>query len=433
VAVVNSVGERLREARLARQLTQEQLAKGLATKGFISQVERNRATPSLAKLRLLAERLGLPLGHFTGDPAPLEVTYLRKSAELAVKAKEPDRALALVDEAAALTLTANERADLLRIKGTALDEMHRLPEALVAHQNAAALAPVDDPELNGAIYCEIATVLNEQEQFNSAVEAGLRALQWLDRSKHADPGLRARILTNLGRSTYYLGQLDQAHAYMSRGLEAASDGESLHRIAGAHMSLGVTARARGNLDEAIEHCNRALEMWARLGQERSANRVLNNIGDVHFAAGRRRLAWDFQERCLVRSRELGDDFMIGCTALELARYALAEGELDLAVGFAQESQAAAQRDGDHMRQAVATAIEGAASDRLGRPAIAKRLFRTAMTMLLEREVAGKLAEVCAMYAELLQRRGEADRAFVFMRVAAERDFSKLPALMRARK
>jgi len=430
---MNSVGERLRQARLARGLTQEQLASGLATKGFISQVERNRATPSLAKLRLMAERLGLPLGHFTGDRSPLELSYLRKSAQLAIKAGEPDRALHLLEEAAAHTMTANERADLQRISGMALDALHRLPEALVAHQTAAAAAPPDDPELNGAIYAEIGTILNQQEQFNSAVEAGLRALQWLERSKHADPALRSRVLTNLGRSCWSLGQLEQAHAFHTQALEAATDAESLFRIANARMALGITARAKGQLDAAIEHCNRALEIHARIKQERAANRILNNIGDVHYAAGRKAQAWDFQHRCLRRAREIVDDFEIGVAAGELARYALEAGEEADALEFARESQRASERSKDHLHQALAAAIEGAAAEKLGHKKLADRQFRAATKMLIERNAAGKLSEVCAMYADILRSRGENDRAYAVMRMAAARDFSKLPALLKTGK
>ena len=427
---MNSVGERLREARLARGLTQEELARGVATKGFISQVECNRATPSLAKLRLIAERLGLPLGHFTGDHSPLEFTYLRKSAELAVKAKEPAQSLVLVDEASPLTRTANERADLQRIRGMALDALGRLPEALVALQTATADAPPDDPELNGAIYTEIATVLNEQEQFNFAVEAGRRALLWLNRAKHGDPVVRARVLTNLGRSCWGLGQLEQAHRFSQEALEAATDAESLFRMANAHMSLGVTARAKGLFDEAIEHCNRALEIHARIKQERTGNRILNNIGDIHYAAGRKAEASDAQARCLHRARELSDDLAVGVAAGALARYALDAGRDADALQLARESQRAAERSQDHLHQALATAVEGAAAERLGHPLIADRRFKAATRMLVNREAAGKLSEVLAMYAEVLRHRGEQDRAFAVMRMAAERDFTRLPALLR---
>jgi tetratricopeptide (TPR) repeat protein len=378
----------------------------------------------------MAERLRLPLGHFTGDLLPMEVTYLRKGADLAVRAKEPTRALDLVAEADSQPTTANERADLLRIKGTALDALGELSDALAAHQAAAATAPPDDPQLNAAIYVEMGTVLAEQEQFVNAVEADLRAVHWLDRAKPADPGLRARVLTNLGRACWSLGQVDQAHAYLASALDAATDAESLHRIANAHMGLGVTARAKGHLDEAIEHCNRALEVHARIKQERDANRILNNIGDVHYSAGRLDLARDYQQRCLARGRDLGDDFVVGVAAGALARYDLEQNKLDQAVAHAKEARQASERSGDHLHLALAAAIEGEAAERRGHRTVANRHFALALGLLQERNAIGKLADVCARYADILRRRGDDDRAFALMRMAAERDFGKLRALLR---
>src|SRR5256884_1902177 len=362
---MNSVGERLREARLARGLTQEQLARGLATKGFISQVERNRATPSLPKLRMIAERLGQPLSYFVTDRPPQLLTLLRKSAQLAVRAEDPARALDIVAEASALPATANERADLQRIRGVALSELRQNQAALSTLQDAAATVPVDDPELNASIYAEIGTVLHIEERFNAAIEASRRAPDSLDRRRHADPELRARVLTNLGSSSFRLGQHSEAMAYYVRALDAATDAESLLRIANAHMALGVAARAVGELDRALEHCNRALELHSRIRHDRTANRVLNNLGDVHYAAGRKRQAAELQRRCLERARELKDDVEIGVAAGELARYALEDGKANESIILARESQQAAERSGDHIHQAIASAVEGAAAERPG--------------------------------------------------------------------
>jgi tetratricopeptide (TPR) repeat protein len=402
----------------------------VATKGFISQIERNRATPSLPKLRVIAERLGQPLSYFVSDRHPQQLTLLRKSAQLAVRANEPAQALDIVAEAANLPATANERADLERIRGVALSELRRNREALSTLQDAAALTPADDPELNASIYAEIGTVLQIEERFNAAIEANRRALDWLDRCRHADPELRARVLTNLGSTSFRLGQHSEAMAFYVRALDAATDAESLLRIANAHMALGVAARAVGELDRALDHCNRALELHSRSRQLRTANRILNNIGDVHYAAGRKLQAAEFQRRCLEKARELKDDFEIGVAAGVLARYALEDGKAHEAIILARESQQAALRSGDHIHQAVASAVEGAAAEQLGRRRVANRRFTDALEMLADRMAAGELAGVCLMYADVLRARGEDDRAFSLMRMAAERDFTRLRTLLR---
>ncbi|WP_294081682.1 cupin domain-containing protein [Sphaerobacter sp.] len=57
------IGQRLRAARQQRSLSLEQVARltGL-TKGFLSQVERDLASPSVASLLAICDAVGLPIG-----------------------------------------------------------------------------------------------------------------------------------------------------------------------------------------------------------------------------------------------------------------------------------------------------------------------------------------------------------------------------------
>jgi tetratricopeptide (TPR) repeat protein len=426
---MNSVGERIRQARQARGMTQEELARGVATKSFISQVERDHASPSLPKLRLIADRLGLPLGQILGGQSS-NLTYLRKSAEVALRAEEPERAFRFLEGADDLATTSNERADLLRLRGAALSMVGRYPEALELLQAAAAASPPDDPELSAAIYIEIGTCLQLQEQFNAAIEANLRALALVDGCRHAEPALRARILTNLSFESYSLGQTAQALAYAERGLDAARDAEVLLRIAKAHMALGLVAREAGDLEKAIEHCNRALELHRRLGQEQFANRVLNNLGDAQYAAGNLDEAWTLQTRCLERARELHDLHEVGISACALAQYAVERKRWSAALAYAKESVAASASAGNHLHQGLGLALQATALEALARPRKASDCFQQAFALLLERQARGKLAEVCVLYSDVLRARGDIDRAFALMRMASERDFRRLPALLR---
>ena len=66
------VGARVRSLRRERGLTIEQLAAATGlTKGFISQLERDRTAPSLASIARICDALGVRLGHiFEHEPEP---------------------------------------------------------------------------------------------------------------------------------------------------------------------------------------------------------------------------------------------------------------------------------------------------------------------------------------------------------------------------
>ena len=70
------IGEKLRELRIQRGLTQEELADRCElSKGFISQVERELASPSIATLKDMLECLGVTLQNFFTDATNEKIVF----------------------------------------------------------------------------------------------------------------------------------------------------------------------------------------------------------------------------------------------------------------------------------------------------------------------------------------------------------------------
>ncbi|MGL5380436.1 helix-turn-helix domain-containing protein [Clostridium sp.] len=70
------IGEKIRRLRIEKQLTQEELANRCElSKGFISQVENELTSPSIATLIDILEILGTNLTEFFSDDSEERVTY----------------------------------------------------------------------------------------------------------------------------------------------------------------------------------------------------------------------------------------------------------------------------------------------------------------------------------------------------------------------
>jgi transcriptional regulator with XRE-family HTH domain len=81
------IGEKIRRLRMQHNLTQEELADRCElSKGFISQVERELTSPSIATLVDILESLGTNLSDFFNDELPEKVVFTK--SDVSVKANE---------------------------------------------------------------------------------------------------------------------------------------------------------------------------------------------------------------------------------------------------------------------------------------------------------------------------------------------------------
>ena len=72
------IGEKIRQLRIAKGLTQEELAdRAELSKGFISQVERDLTSPSIATLTDILQCLGTSLGEFFNEEPEEQIVFGR--------------------------------------------------------------------------------------------------------------------------------------------------------------------------------------------------------------------------------------------------------------------------------------------------------------------------------------------------------------------
>ena len=71
-----ALGSRIKEARLAKKLTQAEVVGNFITRNMLSQIESGTAAPSIKTLTYLAEVLDLPIEQLIGAEEPGDLSLL---------------------------------------------------------------------------------------------------------------------------------------------------------------------------------------------------------------------------------------------------------------------------------------------------------------------------------------------------------------------
>jgi HTH-type transcriptional regulator, quorum sensing regulator NprR len=311
------LANRLRTARLATGLTQQQLAGTRFSKGYISAIERGRMIPSLEALALLAARLSVTraylLGEGEADLASLK--HERQLSGLLPDAPSPKdkaaseyllaRAVALLsdgdwDEALQVLGQGDAppgslfRLDLLAwhwMTGWALCQAQRPNEALpllqeglqlakrlriqLPHSQQARLAEevVRLHHFLGVIFCMLgktALAYGYHTQCREAILAGTVR----------DHGLKLLIYNGLGRDALVLGHFDESIAAYREAVRLAEHQDNPRQRGQALWGLGLAYQKYGNLQGAKASYLAAIAALEERNNFRLVAKVRNLLGHV---------------------------------------------------------------------------------------------------------------------------------------------------------
>src|SRR5919108_706830 len=230
-----TLGDRVRQLRVSKGLTQTELAGERFSKEYVSQIERGKTRPTAETIEWLAARLGVDRGFL----------------ERGVSSGERDRVESVVARAEAI-LESHDYAETAE----ALDDKYALAQA---HFQASLIADRDGRWVLARSHAERAKALYEEIAHRANV---------------------GKLLNNLGAFNFLLGKPEEAIAQLKDAFRVALEVGSETDAAYAVSSLAQVHLRTGEMELAEEQARHALEL---LGDRED---VLDEIGNAQLVLGR---------------------------------------------------------------------------------------------------------------------------------------------------
>jgi tetratricopeptide (TPR) repeat protein/DNA-binding XRE family transcriptional regulator len=160
----------------------------------------------------------------------------------------------------------------------------------------------------------------------------------------------------------------QAACSIADRIEAITPGIATAVRARAYSVLGITARLRGDREEAAQWLDRAVTAARASGLREAAGRALFNLGAIAHESGKLESAELLYEEALTEARTIGDGYGAARVLHALGLIQKNRGAAERALELFEESRALKQRIGD---------LDGAANSEHGRALVQLCLGRVA--------------------------------------------------------
>ncbi|MCI0183468.1 helix-turn-helix domain-containing protein [Sulfoacidibacillus ferrooxidans] len=254
------IGQRIRELRIARGLTQTQLADDMVTPSMISQIEAGRAMPSETLLKRLAERLETPADMFFLTPSTSDVVHQKiEIIRTCILLQRYQEAEQLIEEA---FTTPAGHVELNYFKTQLLIARKEFHAAFQAITTTFTLAHEQERyDLFDSLYVLQGDILFALGEIHTALHAFEQAKRYFERQLQQDSVMQAQLYIRLSECNHMLGQKLRSTTY-------------------AHIASTSVAVGDRSTKIANEYLSHALHLL-QVGQEQEAGRVAAQARTMH--------------------------------------------------------------------------------------------------------------------------------------------------------
>ncbi|MGH3023395.1 MAG: helix-turn-helix domain-containing protein [Gaiellaceae bacterium] len=423
-----SLGERVRQLRIARGLTQTDLAGDRCSKEYVSQIERGKTRPTADTIEWLAARLGV------------DATFL----EIGVSSSERDRVEGVIARAEA-ALESNQYGDALdelsglgdalgavaapelEVRALLVESWARMYEGEVRKAISTldrARGIVEAPSFTDVDRAEVlyrlACCRYKLNSISTAVALYSQALELVERSGLPADRLRSHIYG--WRSRCYRRQRDweAAREDVERALELAEGMNDRRTMANGYFQASLVAERTGHWVLARTYAEKAKSIYEELHDQSNVGKLLNDIGALNFLLGKPDEAIRFLKDSFKALIDVGDDTDAARVISSLAQVHLRTGKAELAEEQARQALEMLQGRVDHLDEiGNAELVLGRALLEQDRLDEAEESFAAAESSFDQLSSASHRAAAWIAQGDLAGRRGDDHRAARLYRRAAE--------------
>lgn len=411
-----TLGTRIRNARLAKGLTQSQAAGDDASTAYISRIEAGHRRPDGRLLERIAERLDTTLEQLLQgvDPSQkAEVTLSLDYAELALASGEADEALTRAADVLEQTESGalpELRSRALHLRARALEAAGKLDQAILALEDLVAEGSGGRAWLASAI--ALSRCYRETGDLARAIETGERALRTLEQYQLDGSDEAVQLAVTVAAAHFERGDVAHAVRLCHRAIEQAERLDSPQARASAYWNASVMESNQGAVDAAVSLAQKALALLELGNDTRNLARLRSQLGVSQLRLDPPAVE-EAQANLELAARELG---WSSASTIDAARNAIALARARyLAGNLAEAGERAAQifesfQGSQPMVAADALILSGQVAGEQGDASRARAVYQEAIGVLTGMGADRGAAQLWFELGGLLEEIGAGDEA-----------------------